>query len=272
MTLEKEQQKLLLQKNKMIEFTRKWNTIAGPCSAESLDQVLTSARRIKAAGGDILRAGLWKPRTSPDAWQGPGDEGVEWMVEAKKQTGIAISTEVKSTATIEKTLLAGFDLLWIGSRNGQNYDLLDEIGRTTSDSKLPVLLKRSMSASLEEWVGAAGYIARYNPNVILCERGVRGYSPDTRNILDLQTAYLAKQQSGLPVVIDVSHAAGRRDLITPMAVAAKAVGFDGLMVEVHPTPSTAKTDSKQQISLDDFDRLMETLNRVPDSQTIYGSK
>lgn len=255
----------------MMESNSQWKIIAGPCSAESYEQILASAQHIRKAGGDILRAGLWKPRTNPETWQGSGDEGVEWMVEAKRQTGIAISTEVKNTATINKTLRSGFDMLWIGSRNGQNYDLLDEVGRLTSGSKLPILIKRSMSASLEEWIGAAEYVAKHNSNVILCERGVRGYSPDTRNILDLQTAYLAKKESGFPVVIDVSHAAGRRDLIVPMAIAAKAVGFDGLMVEVHPNPNEAKTDSKQQISFDEFDQLMETLNRVPDSRKIYGN-
>lgn len=248
-----------------------WTVIAGPCAAESRDQILTSAKRIKELGGDILRAGIWKPRTNPDSWQGVGDEAIEWMVEAKKQTGIAISTEVKSIENIEKTLSAKFDLLWVGSRNGQNYDLLDEIGKMTSDNNIPILLKRSMASTLEEWIGAAGYITRHHPNVILCERGIRGYTPDTRNVLDLQTAYLAKKETGLTVFIDVSHAAGRRDLIVPMAVATKAVGFDGLMVEVHPNPNMAKTDSKQQISAEEFSQLMEVLNRLPESRAIYGN-
>lgn len=248
-----------------------WTTIAGPCAAESSEQILNSAKRIKELGGDLLRAGIWKPRTNPDFWQGVGDEAIEWMVEARKQTGIAISTEVKSIENIEKTLSAKFDLLWIGSRNGQNYDLLDEIGKMTSDNNIPILLKRSMSSTLEEWIGAAGYITRNHSNVILCERGIRGYTPDTRNVLDLQTAFLAKKESGLPVIIDVSHAAGRRDLIVPMAVATKAVGFDGLMVEVHPNPDTAKTDSKQQISAEEFGQLMEVLNRLPESRIIYGN-
>lgn len=240
----------------------KWHVIAGPCSAESQEQVIRSAIGVVSSGGDIFRAGIWKPRSKPESWQGSGDIGLDWMVEARKQTGVAISTEVKNVATIEKTLLAGFDLLWIGSRNGQNYDLLEEVGKMTSDSRLPILLKRSMSASLEEWIGAAEYITRHNPNVILCERGVRGFSPDTRNVLDLQTAKLAQMETELPVFIDVSHAAGRRDLILPMALAAKAAGFNGLMVEVHPQPEHALTDSQQQISLEEFDQLMNRLKVI----------
>lgn len=245
------------------ETFRNWTVIAGPCAAESQGQILSCARRIQDDGGNILRAGLWKPRTKPDAWQGCGDIGVKWMVEAKRDTGIAISTEVKDSATIEATLKAGFDVLWIGSRNGQNFSLLEEVGRQTSDSKIPIVLKRSMASSLEEWVGAAGYIAQFNPNVVFCERGIRGYSPDTRNILDLQTAKLAQIQTGLPVIVDVSHAAGRRDLILPMAIATKAAGLNGLMVEVHPNPDMALTDSKQQISLNDFGDLVRRLNRIP---------
>ena len=258
--------------NKEIFNEKKWVVIAGPCAAENRNQILESATEIKKAGGDILRAGIWKPRTNPDTWQGAGDIAIDWMIEARKNTGMPISTEVKDIRTIDIALRANFDLLWIGSRNAQNYALLEEIGKQTNDKKIPIILKRGFSSSLDEWIGSMEYIYKNNPNVILCERGIRGFSPDTRNILDLQTAYLAKQQSGLPVVIDVSHAAGRSDLITPMAVAAKAVGFDGLMVEVHPTPATAKTDSKQQISFNDFNNLIETLNRMPDSQTIYGKK
>ncbi len=245
-------------------FGKKWVVIAGPCAAESRDQILTTARGIKAAGGDVLRAGLWKPRTSPDAWQGCGDEGLSWMVEAKNETGLAITTEVKDLRTIEATLRAGFDALWVGSRNGQNFSLLDEVGIQTNGSDIPVVLKRTMSSSLEEWIGAAEYIARHNPNVILCERGIRGYSPDTRNILDLQTAVLAREKTGLPVIVDPSHAAGRRDLITSMSLATKASGLNGIMVEVHPNPDLAKTDNKQQITIDHFGEVIRRLQRIPD--------
>ena len=145
--------------------------------------------------------------------------------------------------------------MWIGSRNGLNYALLEEIGIFTKKTKTPIILKRAMSASLEEWIGSARYITKNNPNIILCERGIRGYSPDTRNILDLQTAYLAKIKFKLPVIVDVSHAAGRRDLIIPMSKAVKAAGFDGLMIEVHPNPDKAKTDSPQQINFSTYKKL-----------------
>jgi 3-deoxy-7-phosphoheptulonate synthase len=252
------------------EFFKNWTTIAGPCSAENREQVLISAKRIKELGGNILRAGIWKPRTSPNTWQGAGDIAIEWMKEAKKETGIAIATEVKTVDNIEKTLLAGFDLLWIGSRNGQNYSLLEEVGKLTSSNKLPIIIKRAMSISLEEWIGSAEYVKRYNSNIILCERGIRGYSPDTRNILDLQTAKLAQNKIDSPVIIDVSHAAGRRDLILPMALASKAAGFNGLMIEVHPNPDNALTDSKQQVSIEAFGDIVKRLDCIPNSNILYG--
>ena len=239
-----------------------WTVIAGPCSAESEAQILKTARSVVKHGNVIFRAGIWKPRTNPDTWQGIGDEAVEWLTRAKKKTGIKIATEVKDIRTLKLVIEANFDLIWVGSRNGQNYSFLEEVGVMTKKTKTPVLLKRSMSSSLEEWIGSAKYIAKNNTNIILCERGIRGYSPDTRNILDLQTAYLAKKYSHYPVVIDVSHAAGRRDLIFPMAMAAKASGFHGLMVEVHPHPDEAKTDSKQQINTRQFSILMRSLKNL----------
>lgn len=242
-----------------------FKVIAGPCAAESEQQVVELAESIKKNGGDVLRAGLWKPRTSPNSWQGAGDEGVEWMKMAKKSTKLAIATEVKDSHSLRLALKAKFDILWIGSRSAQYYPLLEEVGRLTADLNLPVILKRGMGSDLEEWLGSANYIKQHNPNVILCERGIKGFPKDTRNVLDLQTAKLAQLKSTLPVIIDVSHAAGRRDLIIPMALAVKAAGFNGLMVEVHSDPDKAKTDAKQQISIMEFSKLMRLLSLIPNN-------
>ena len=238
-----------------------WRVIAGPCAAENPEQILETAKSIKKAGADVLRAGLWKPRTRATAWQGAGKEGLAWMQEARKQTGIALTTEVKDMESPEAVLKAEFEIVWIGSRNGMSYPLLEETGRQTAGTQ--VILKRTMAGDLDEWVGAAEYIAKHNPEVVLCERGIKGFPRDTRNVLDLQIAKLAQITSGLPVIIDVSHAAGRRDLIMPMAMASKAAGFNGLMVEVHPNPVMAKSDAKQQISLTDFELLMGRLALIP---------
>jgi len=252
--------------NKSINYSSyftEWGIIAGPCSAESELQVLETAAFLKQQGVVILRAGVWKPRTNPEDWQGPGDVAMEWLKKAKQKSQIAVATEVKDEHTFQVAVEAGVDVLWVGSRNAQNFSLLEYIGKATKVTKQTIILKRAMSASLVEWLGAARYITRYNPHVVLCERGVRGYSPDTRNILDLQTAYLAKMQSGLPVIVDVSHAAGRTDLIIPMARAVKAAGFNGLMVEVHPDPKNARTDSLQQIDFGTFSLLSTSLALVP---------
>jgi len=245
------------------EIANNWTVVGGPCAAESKEQVLESARSISESRAQVLRAGIWKPRTSPNSWQGAGVEALEWMQEAKRQTGIAVTTEVNSADTVEATLRAEFDILWIGSRNSTYFPLLTEVGILTSDKQIPVILKRGMGSELDEWLGAADYIRKHNPNVILCERGIKGFNQCTRNTLDLQTAKLAQIESGLPVIVDVSHAAGRRDLIVPMALAVKAAGFNGLMVEVHPEPDKARTDSKQQISLEDFRALMQKLEKIP---------
>lgn len=245
------------------EIANNWTVVGGPCAAESKEQVLESAKSISKSRAQVLRAGIWKPRTSPNSWQGVGVEALEWMQEAKHQTGIAITTEVNSVDTVESTLRAEFDILWIGSRNSTYFPLLTEVGILTSDKQIPVILKRGMGSELDEWLGAADYIRKHNPNVILCERGIKGFNQCTRNTLDLQTAKLAQIESGLPVIVDISHAAGRRDLIVPMALAVKAAGFNGLMVEVHPEPDKARTDSKQQISLEDFRALMQKLEKIP---------
>lgn len=248
--------------NKEINWSG-WKIIAGPCAAESRDQILHCANDLRTYSPDVFRAGLWKPRTSPNDWQGSGDEAIEWMKEVKRSIGLAISTEVKDSRSLTATLKAEFDVLWIGSRNAQNYSLLEEVGKETSTLKIPIILKRGMGSDLDDWIGAANYIYRHNPNIILCERGIKGFPRNTRNVLDLQTAKLAQLESKLPVIIDVSHAAGRRDLIIPMALAVKAAGFNGLMVEVHPDPDHAKTDAEQQISIKQFSELMELLGKIP---------
>lgn len=233
--------------------------IAGPCAAESREQILKTAKSLSIMGIKIMRAGIWKPRTSSDDWQGVGDIGLDWLKEAKQKTGILTATEVKDERTIDLAMKMGIDYLWIGSRNAQNYALLEKVGQATSKSKTPIILKRSMSSSLKEWLGGAGYVAKYNSNIILCERGIRGYSPDTRNILDLQTAYLAKLQSPYKVIVDVSHAAGRTDLIFPMSKAVRASGLDGLMIEAHPDPKNAKTDSFQQVDLKEIKKIFNAV-------------
>src|SRR3989344_5173698 len=250
--------------NKELNLSQ-WSVIAGPCAAESRIQIVESAKKLSESGVNVMRAGLWKQRTSPNSWQGVGEEGVNWMVEAREITGIAISTEVKDEKVLEKTLRAEFDVLWIGSRNAKCFSLLEEVGKSTSGLRLPIILKRGMGADLDEWLGAAEYITKHNPNVILCERGIKGFPKNTRNVLDLQTAKLAQIRSGLPVIIDVSHAAGRRDLVTPMAYAAKAAGFNGVMIEAHPDPDQAMTDANQQISLKILDLIMRKLDRIPSS-------
>lgn len=249
-------------KGKVHDLVNKWTVIAGPCAAESETQVMATAKSVAEAGGHVLRAGLWKPRTSARSWPGVGEEGIAWMEKARKATGLAIATEVRDIGTLDKILAANFDVLWIGSRNAQNFELLTEVGKRTSSRKIPVILKRGIGSDLDEWLGAAEYVVDYNPNVILCERGIRGFPRHTRNVLDLQTAWLAKEKSKLPVIVDVSHAAGRSDLVLPMARAVKAAGLDGLMVEVHPDPVMARTDQDQQISLDEFKLLMEQLGRL----------
>lgn len=246
----------------MSKINLNWIFIAGPCAAENSNQILSTALKLKELGIPILRAGLWKPRTSSDSWQGVGDLGLKWLLNAKNKTGVLTATEVRDEDTIRLALENEIDYLWIGSRNAQNYVLLEQIGQLTAKSKTPIILKRSMSSSLDEWLGSASYIARHNSNIILCERGIRGYSPDTRNILDLQTAYLAKLKSPYKVIIDVSHAAGRRDLILPMAKAVKAAGFDGLMIESHPDPDSALTDSFQQIDFDELEEIVKSLAKI----------
>jgi 3-deoxy-7-phosphoheptulonate synthase len=218
--------------------------IAGPCAVESAEQTLEAARRVKEAGAHMLRGGAYKPRTSPRAFQGLGERGLEILREAREETGLPVVTEVMDARDIEK-VSACADLLQVGSRNMQNYTLLKELGR----AERPVLLKRGMSATLEEWLGAAAYIVEGgNDRVILCERGIRTFETGTRNTLDLSVVPAAKKLSPLPVIVDPSHGTGRADLVHPMSLAAVAAGADGLLVEVHPHPDHAMSDSGQQIT------------------------
>lgn len=218
--------------------------IAGPCAVENREQLLSTARAVKLAGAQILRGGAFKPRTSPYQFQGLGVEGLELLAEARALTGLPIITEVMEPAMVE-TVAEYADILQIGARNVQNFPLLLAAGRRGK----PVLLKRGLCSTIEEWLLAAEYIvAAGNPQVILCERGVRSFDPQTRNMLDLACIPLLHQLTHLPVIVDPSHATGRRELVHPMSRAGIAAGAAGLILEVHPDPSTALCDGKQSIT------------------------
>lgn len=233
--------------------------IAGPCSVESEEQVLTAAEAVKAAGATALRGGAFKPRTSPRSFQGLEEEGLRLLAMARRQTGLPVVTEVMDTAQID--LVAQYaDILQIGSRNMQNFALLKQVGRVGK----PVMLKRGLSATIAEWLSAAEYVTTSgNDQVILCERGIRTFETHTRNTLDLSAAVAAQQISGFPVIVDPSHAAGRPDLIPALSRAALAAGVDGLMIEVHPDPAHALSDAEQQLDLPAFRRLMDELGLLP---------
>ncbi|HEX8035940.1 MAG TPA: 3-deoxy-7-phosphoheptulonate synthase [Ktedonobacterales bacterium] len=217
--------------------------IAGPCSVESEEQILEAARAARAAGAQVLRGGAFKPRTSPYAFQGLGLRGVELLAQAGAAAGLPIVTEVMEPGFVAE-VAALSDILQVGSRNMQNYPLLRAVGR----SGRPVLLKRGFASTVEEWLLAAEYIlAEGNPNVILCERGVRSYDPQTRNLLDLTCVPLLSGLTHLPVIVDPSHATGKRELVLPMGIAAIAAGADGLIVEMHPRPDEALSDAAQTI-------------------------
>ena len=222
--------------------------IAGPCAVESREQIMQAARAIADAGGTLLRGGAYKPRTSPYAFQGLGQEGLRLLAEARAETGLGIVTELIDVADIEP-LLEVADVVQIGARNMQNYPLLAEIGR----SGRPALLKRGLSSTLDELLMAAEYILKEgNPNVMLCERGIRTFETAYRFTLDLMAVPVLKELSHLPVIVDPSHAAGRRDLVTPLSLAAAAVGADGIIVEVHPNPDEAICDGPQALRTADF--------------------
>lgn len=232
--------------------------MAGPCSVESEEQIVEVAKRVKAAGANFLRGGAFKPRTSPYSFQGLELEGLKLLKTAKQETGLPIVTELMSTDYID-TFVENVDVIQIGARNMQNFDLLKQIGKTNK----PILLKRGLSATIEEWLMSAEYImAGGNENVILCERGVRTFETITRNTLDLQAIPVIKRLSHLPIIIDPSHAGGYAYLVEPMAKAAVIAGSDGLMIEVHNDPENALSDGQQSLTPDQFDKLMDKVKVV----------
>jgi 3-deoxy-7-phosphoheptulonate synthase len=232
-----------------------FHVIAGPCSVESMDQMLAIGKAVKSAGATLLRGGVFKPRTSPYDFQGIGAEGLSILKAAKKLTGMPVVSEIIRQSDLD-TMSEVVDILQIGARNAMNYSLLEAVAR----SGKPVLLKRGMASTVEEWLLAAEYIAKSgNPNVILCERGIRTFENATRNTLDISAVALAKLECNLPVFVDPSHAAGRRDLIPALSRAAIAAGADGLMIEVHQHPEAALSDSAQQLTPHSFKQLIDSL-------------
>jgi len=232
--------------------------MAGPCSVESHDQLVRTAESVASAGAGVLRGGAFKPRTSPYAFQGLGTDGLELLEEARRRTGLPIITEVMEPGQVERVAESA-DILQIGARNMQNFPLLKEVGHI----ERPVMLKRGLSATIEEWLMAAEYIMHAgNSNVILCERGIRTFETATRNTLDLSAIPLIKRLSHLPVIADPSHGTGHRYLVPPMALAAAAAGADGLILEVHPEPDSALSDGPQSLTLEGFAELMQKLERL----------
>jgi 3-deoxy-7-phosphoheptulonate synthase len=232
--------------------------IAGPCSVESEAMILRAAEFLMSRGVRLMRAGAFKPRTSPYAFQGLGLEGLAILERVRRQTGIGIVTELMDTENADAVEQAA-DVIQIGARNMQNFSLLRRVSRASK----PVLLKRGLSATLEEWLMAAEYVmAGGNYNVILCERGVRTFSDHSRNTLDLSVIPPAKHLSHLPIIVDPSHGTGRRDYVPPMALAALAAGADGLLIEVHPDPDHALSDGAQSLEFTAFDRLLASLKRL----------
>src|SRR3954466_3736335 len=233
-------------------------TIAGPCTVESREVMLEAARNVRDAGGQLLRGGAYKPRTSPYSFQGLGGEGLRLLKEAKDETGLPIVTELMDVRDLDAVVEVA-DVIQLGARNMQNYTLLTEVGRTG----IPVLLKRGLSATLEELLMSAEYILKEgNEAVMLCERGIRTFEPGYRFTLDLMAVPVLKDLTHLPIVVDPSHAAGRRDLVLPLSLAAAAVGADGIIVETHPVPDEAICDGPQQLVADDFAEYAEQVERA----------
>ena len=231
--------------------------MAGPCSVESEEQIIAVATAVKASGANILRGGAFKPRTSPYAFQGMGGEGIRLLLEAKRETGLPIVTEIMNISTLE--LFADVDIIQVGARNMQNFDLLKELGKTHK----PILLKRGLANTLQELLMSAEYIrSEGNENVILCERGIRTFETYTRNTLDLSAIPVLHELSHLPVIVDPSHATGKSRLVPPMAAAAAAAGADGLIIEVHNNPACALCDGAQSLTPDQFDELTRQVRRI----------
>lgn len=239
--------------------------ISGPCAIESEEQIVSTAKAVKKCGATILRGGAFKPRTSPYSFQGLEEEGLKYMKIASEETGLDTVCEVTSLRALE--LAAPYvDMIQIGARNMQNFELLKEAGK----SGLPVILKRGLSSTIDEWLNAAEYImASGNPNVALCERGIRTFETATRNTLDLSAVCVLKEKTHLPVIVDPSHAAGVRAYISPLAKAAVACGADGIMVEVHPNPAKALSDGPQSLNLEQFETFT---NELKDYIVLAGRK
>jgi len=234
---------------------KKFQVMAGPCSVEDERQLMATAHAVQKAGATILRGGAFKPRTSPYEFQGLGKKGLQLLAKARRETGLAIITELLSEQHTE--MVAEYtDIIQIGARNSQNYQLLISAAKTGK----PILLKRGLSMKIEEWLLAGEYVlSNNNPNLIFCERGIRTFETYTRNTLDLSTIPIIKRESHCPIIIDPSQGAGRVDLVTSLCHGAAAMGADGLLVEVHPNPAEAWSDGAQQLTLEGFARLMESL-------------
>lgn len=231
--------------------------IAGPCSVESEAQIVEVAQAVKASGANLLRGGAFKPRTSPYAFQGMGAEGIRLLLKAKEATGLPIVTEIMNISTLD--LFADVDVIQVGARNMQNFDLLKELGKT----KKPILLKRGLANTIQELLMSAEYImSEGNEKVILCERGIRTFETATRNTLDLSAVAVLHNLTHLPVVVDPSHATGKAELVPPMAMAAAAAGADGIMVEVHNNPAAAMCDGAQSLTPAQFDELNRRVQRL----------
>ena len=231
--------------------------IAGPCSVESEEQIIAVAQAVKASGASILRGGAFKPRTSPYAFQGMKDEGIRLLLKAREATGMPIVTEIMNISTLD--LFADVDIIQVGARNMQNFDLLKELGKTNK----PILLKRGLANTIQELLMSAEYImSEGNERVILCERGIRTFETATRNTLDLSAVSVLHELTHLPVVVDPSHATGKANLVTPMACAAAACGADAIMVEVHNNPSCALCDGAQSLTPPQFEELARKVFRI----------
>jgi 3-deoxy-7-phosphoheptulonate synthase len=237
---------------------KKLVVMAGPCAVESREQLLETARAVKSAGATILRGGAFKPRTSPYSFQGLGEEGLHYLAEARRETGLAVVTEVMAPEQVPLVTTYA-DVLQIGARNMQNYALLHAVG----EAQRPVLLKRGMMSTIEELLMSAEYILSHgNERIMLCERGIRTFEPYTRNTLDINAVPLLKQLTHLPVIVDPSHGTGKWELVSAVSRAAVAAGADGLIIEVHPHPSQAMSDGAQSLKPDTFDQLMTELRAV----------
>ncbi|MBE5783470.1 MAG: 3-deoxy-7-phosphoheptulonate synthase [Clostridiales bacterium] len=234
-----------------------FNVIAGPCSVECEEQIVLVAKAVKAAGAGLLRGGAFKPRTSPYAFQGLHEEGIKLLLEAKRQTGLPIVTEIMDAHHLK--YFDDVDVIQVGARNMQNFELLKELGQL----RKPILLKRGLACTIQEWLMSAEYImAGGNENVILCERGIRTYETATRNTLDISAVPVLHKLTHLPVIVDPSHATGISSLVKPMAVAAAACGADGLMIEVHNDPPHARSDGAQSLTPEAFEDVMQAVNAV----------